>query len=111
MIRISAIYPNAPASFFDAAYYREKHEPFASSMLRDHGLAEIRTTIGVSGLDGSPPPFWAISEMVFASRAQFDDAMERCGELLFADIPNYTNASPVLQVSELGDDNHDQTGA
>jgi uncharacterized protein (TIGR02118 family) len=104
MIRITALYPNEADSFFDSRYYLERHEPFATGLLTPHGLTEIRTTIGVAGIDGSPPAFWAISEMIFASRAQFDDAMARCGESLFADIPHYTNASPVLQISTLGSD-------
>ena len=103
MIRISALYPNEADTFFDSSYYRERHEPFARGMLTPLGLTEIRTTIGIACIDGSPPPFWAISEMVFATRAHFDGAMAQCGERLFADIPNYTNVTPILQVSELGE--------
>lgn len=104
MIRISAVYPNEPGSRFDAAYYLERHEPFASGLLTPHGLTDVRTAIGTEGLDGSPPVFWAISEMVFASRGAFDRAMSLCGEQLFADIPNYTSVTPVLQVSTLAGD-------
>jgi uncharacterized protein (TIGR02118 family) len=102
MFRVSALYVNGSGSRFDAAYYREKHEPFATGLLKPFGLREIRTTIGLSAIDGAPPPFWAISEMVFGSREEFDAAMATCGERLFADIPNYTNVTPELQVSQLG---------
>ncbi|MEJ5978897.1 EthD family reductase [Novosphingobium sp. PS1R-30] len=104
MIRVSALYPNSDGSRFDACYYAERHEPFARNLLEPFGLSEIRTTLGLSALDGTPPAFWAISEMVFATRGQFDSAMEHCGERLFADIPNYTDVVPVLQFSELGSD-------
>ena len=111
MIRISALYPNTPGSFFDAAYYRDRHEPFARALLAPHGLTDVRTTIGLAALDGAPPPFWAISELVFSSRTHFDSAMALCGEALFADIPHYTDASPVLQISDLGDVPDHPTGA
>lgn len=104
MIRVSALYPNGEGSRFDARYYVEQHEPFAAEMLKPFGLLEIRTAIGLSALDGASPPFWAISEMVFTTRDHFETAMERCGERLFVDIPNYTDVVPVLQFSKLGAD-------
>lgn len=104
MIRISALYPNAEGSRFDADYYVAKHTPFARGLLAPHGLDDIRTTLGVAGLDGAPPPFWVIAEMIFTSRDAFDAAMAACGAALFADIINYTDVSPVLQVSSLQED-------
>lgn len=101
MLCITAIYPNDRGSRFDADYYRTSHCPFAQSLLSPHGLAAIRTTIGLAGLDGSPPPYWAVSEMHFTSRAAFDAAIAAEGPAIFADIPNYTNVTPILQVSEL----------
>lgn len=97
---ISAVYPNTPGSRFDAAWYVDRHTPFATGLLAPLGLQRLTTTLGLAGLDGGEPPYWAISEMVFASRAQFDAAMAACGEQLFADIPNYTTVTPVLQVSQ-----------
>ena len=110
MITISAIYPNEPGSRFDTADYLTRHEPLAREMLGPHGLLEIRSTTGLASLDGTPPAYWAISEMIFASRAQFDAAMAACGEAIFADIPNYTNVAPTLQISRLASDPIDQTG-
>lgn len=101
MIRITAIYANDTGSRFDAAYYRDQHTAFAQGLLGPLGLLEVRTVFGAEALDGAPPPFWAVSEMVFDSRQRFDEAMAACGERLFADIPNYTNVVPVLQISRL----------
>lgn len=97
---ISAVYPNTPGSRFDADWYVDRHTPFAVGLLSPLGLQRLTTSLGVAGLAGDAPPFWAISEMVFASRADFDAAMAACGERLFADIPNYTTVTPVLQVSQ-----------
>jgi len=80
-----------------------RHEPFARNLLMSHGLTEIRTMLGESAIDGAAPPFWAISEMAFTSREAFDSAMAACGDQLFADIPNYTDVTPVLQVSRPGE--------
>lgn len=99
MIRITAIYPNAPGSRFDADYYARKHTPFARSLLAPCGLEAIEAVIGERGLDGTPPPFWAVAEMRFTSREAFDAAIEACGTELFADIANYTDVAPVLQIS------------
>jgi uncharacterized protein (TIGR02118 family) len=111
MIRISALYPNEAGSRFDALDYITRHEPLARKMLEPHGLLEIRSTTGVANLDGSPPAFWAVSELVFTSRTHFDAAMAACGEAIFADIPNYTSVTPVLQISTMAGDAPDLEGA
>ena len=101
MIRISAVYANTPGSRFDGAYYCGMHAALATRLLGPHGLQSIRITLGTEGLDGAPPPFWAISEMLFDSREAFDAALAIGGGALFADTPNYTNVDPVLQLSTL----------
>jgi uncharacterized protein (TIGR02118 family) len=104
MIRISAVYANEAGSRFDPQYYQHQHEPFATNLLTPHGLLGLRTTLGEAALDGTTPPFWAISELLFPSREIFDAALLQCGQALFADITNYTNVAPVLQVSRLESD-------
>jgi conserved hypothetical protein len=101
MLCVTAIYPNAPDSRFDTDYYLNAHTKLARGLLEQHGLTDIRTSIGIAALDGSPAPYWAISEMHFASRDRFDAAMSANGDTLFADLPNYTNVDPILQFSEL----------
>lgn len=97
MIRILALYPNTAGSRFDGAYYTGPHTCLARSLLEPRGLLHISTILGDAALDGAPPPFWAISEMHFETRAAFDAAMAAAGEALFADLPNYTDATPILQ--------------
>lgn len=104
MIRIAALYPNVDGSHFDGSYYAGPHTALARKLLAPQGLVGISTTLGLAALDGSPPPFWAISEMHFTSREAFDAAMAMCGERLFADMPNYTDVTPVLQVCASVDD-------
>jgi uncharacterized protein (TIGR02118 family) len=104
MICILAIYPNRAGSRFDSVYYRDSHAPFALRLLTPHGLVGLRISEGVAGLDGSPPPFWMVSNMRFTSREAFDRAMQTCGAALFADAPNYTDVEPILQLSATGVD-------
>lgn len=101
MTRIMAIYPNSAGSSFNSDYYIGIHAVFAKKLLAGHGLIEIRSLLGSQALDGTPPTIWAISEMVFSSREAFDLAMAAHGTNLFADLPNYTDVTPVLQVGTL----------
>lgn len=103
MFRVIALYPHTAGARFDADYYVRKHAPFAREILGPHGLKELRITIGVAALDGGTAPFSSVSELVFATREDFDAAMAACGERLFADLPNYTDISPTLQVCELSE--------
>lgn len=98
MIRITAIYPNTAGSRFDGAYYTGPHTALARSLLEPLGLIQTSTILGEAALDGAPPPYWAISEMQFPSREAFESAMAAAGERLFADLPNYTDIAPVLQI-------------
>lgn len=104
MLRVSAVYPNILGSRFDGGHYLGAHAALAERLLQPHGLRELRATLGVEGLNGGPPAYWAISEMLFGSRAEFDAAMAMCGQALFDDAKNYTNVDPVLQISWLSGD-------
>lgn len=104
MIRILAVYPNDAGSRFDGDYYRHRHAPFACRLLAPFGLDSVRTVLGEAALDGTSPAYWAVSEMLFATRAAFDEAMAQCGAALFADLPNYTTVTPVLQVGTLAEE-------
>jgi uncharacterized protein (TIGR02118 family) len=103
MLRVSAIYPNLPGSHFDGDDYVGRHAPFARALLGPHGLRDLRITIGTAALDGTPPPYWALSELIFDDRDSFDRAMGICGATLMGDAPRYTNVDPVLQISSLID--------
>ena len=102
MIRIAAIYRNEPGSRFDADYYVGRHMPFARSLLDPFGLSGLTVSFGTAALDGAPPPYWAVAELLFPDRDSFDRAMAASGEALFADIRNYTDATPELFVSRYG---------
>lgn len=99
MICVSALYPNTPGTRFDGDYYLTTHAALASAMLKPYGLVGVRLSVGQCDLQGGPPPYWAISELHFASRQAFDDAMGICGAALFEDAKNYTDVNPIMQLS------------
>jgi uncharacterized protein (TIGR02118 family) len=93
MIKVSVLYPAAEGATFDHDYYRDHHVPLA---VRTWGLdgAEID-----KGMDG---PYVAAVHFRFESAAAMTAAMSVPGSKdVAADVPNYTNITPVRQVSEV----------
>ena len=57
---------------------------------------------GIGGTaPNSPAPYIAMGHLLFDSIEQFQEAFEAHAQALLADIPNYTNAQPVIQISEV----------
>jgi len=100
MIRVTALYPNTPGSRFDWKYYMDSHCPMAKAELAPLGLTDMKVDRVLSGGMGDPPAFHAIASLTFGSMAEFQNAMQTAAPKLLADIPNYTDVSLQLQVSE-----------
>ncbi|MGD9999557.1 MAG: EthD family reductase [Ilumatobacteraceae bacterium] len=92
MIRVSVFYPRGDDSTFDHDYYRETHVPMCTSAW--NATAEID-----KGIDG---PNVAAVHLFFESMDAMQSAMAspETGKIM-ADVANYTNITPVLQVSEI----------
>jgi uncharacterized protein (TIGR02118 family) len=101
MIKVSVMYPNKEGSTFDVNYYCEKHIPLVCQKLGE-ALKGVAVEQGVAGaLPGSPPPFLALGHLLFESLEAFQAAFAAHGPALVADIPNFTNAQPTIQISEV----------
>lgn len=101
MIRVSAIYPYSEGARFDMDYYANKHTPMVGGLLGD-ALKGVGVQKGLGGAEpGSPPPFTAIGHMDFESLETFQTAFGPNVEAIMADVPNYTDTEPILQISEL----------
>jgi len=101
MIKVSVMYPSGDGATFDHEYYVNRHIPMVVELL---GPALKSTTVdrGLGGREpGGPPPYLAIAHLVFDSIEDFQSSMGPAGPQLAADGPNYTNASAILQVSEI----------
>ena len=93
MIRVSVSYPKGEGSTFDHDYYRATHVPMCVDAWSP-ARAEIDR-----GIDG---PNEAAVHFFFDSLEAFQGAMgsPKTGAVM-ADVANYTNITPVLQVSEI----------
>jgi len=101
MIRMSVMYPTTPGKKFDYDYYANKHmalvkQRMGTSLLRcevDKGVA--------GGAPGAPAPFTAIGHLYFNSVADMQAVMKPHGKELMADVPNFTDITPQMQISEV----------
>jgi uncharacterized protein (TIGR02118 family) len=53
------------------------------------------------GTPGAPPTYTAMGHLYFDSITEFQAAFAPHAEVIMADIPNYTNVQPVIQISEV----------
>ena len=99
MVKLSVMYPNGDGATFDMDYYCNKH------------MALVRQSLGAAlkgasvdqglGQPGSPAPFVAMGHLLFESMMELQSALDTHGPRLMADIPNYTNTKPTIQISEV----------
>jgi len=101
MIKVSVMYPNSSDTNFDIDYYCNTHIPMAAELLGD-ALKGCNVDYGLGG--GAPEeiaPFIAMGHLIFDSVDTFQNAFGPHAEKIMADIPNYTNAQPKIQISEI----------
>jgi uncharacterized protein (TIGR02118 family) len=101
VIKVSVFYPNEEGHKFDIDYYCNSHMPMVQRKL---GSACKRYAIdrGVAGgTPGSKPQFAAIGHLYFDSVESFQAAFAPHAKEIMADIPNYTDTSPAIQISEV----------
>ena len=101
MIKFNVMYPFRPGMRFDHDYYRDKHMPLVARRL---GAACLYYTID-KGLAGGGPgaqlPFVAACSVYSDSLETFQAAMNPHVQEIQADIPNYTDAQPVIWISDV----------
>jgi uncharacterized protein (TIGR02118 family) len=102
MVRISVMYAGGDGKRFDHGYYTGKHMPLVQQRLGSLGLRRWEVDRGVAGgKPGAPAPFTCIGHLYFDSVAEFQQAMGKHGKELLADVPNFTNIAPEMQISEI----------
>src|SRR5258707_3055631 len=100
MIKVSVLYPNKPGSHFDMNYYVGKHMPLAMRLL-NKGLRKTEVDAGIQGTaPGEPPAFYGGCQFYFYSIQAFGAGWGPAAQELYADIPRYTDAAPVIQLNE-----------
>ncbi len=102
MIRASVFYPYSPGATFDYTYYAQKHCPMVEEKLRAFGCVRIEIDKGVEGgTPDAPAPFVAVGHIIIQSLEGFQQGMAAHGQEFRSDVPNYTNITPQIQVSEM----------
>ena len=102
MIRVSVLYPASEGKKFDVDYYKNKHMKLVSDRLKPFGLVRTEVDKGVAGgAPGSAAPYVAIGHVYVNSLDGFQKGMGQHGKEIMADIPNYTNIQPQIQISEV----------
>ena len=102
MIRVSVLYANEAGKKFDAEYYKTNHMKLAGERLKSFGLLRYEVDKGLAGgAPGAAAPFIGACHFYFNSVAEFQKGMGAHGQELMADIPNYTNIQPTIQISEI----------
>jgi len=101
MIKVTVLYPNGPDARFDMKYYVTHHLP----MVRDKCAPVCRSIAAEGGLAGGEPgsqaPYIAIGHLTFDSLPAFQQAFGPNAAAIMADIPNYTDIRPTIQISEV----------
>jgi uncharacterized protein (TIGR02118 family) len=93
MIKLSVSYPSGDGSTFDHDYYTATHVPLCVDT-----FSPIKTEIdkGIDGPNAAGVHFYFDS--MEAMQAAFGNP--KMGDVM-ADVANYTNITPVMQVSEI----------
>ncbi|CCB66930.1 EthD family reductase [Hyphomicrobium sp. B1] len=101
MIKVSVMYPNTPNARFDHDYYRDKHMPMVKAKMGDT-CKYYTVDRGIAGAaPGTPPTYIGMCHIFCDSVEAFQSGFGPHAREILADIPNYTDLSPVLQISEV----------
>jgi uncharacterized protein (TIGR02118 family) len=101
MIKVSVLYPNANGGRFDLDYYRNIHVPLVFERCGD-AIKRGEMEQGIAGADASsPPPFRIAAHLVFDSAESMQASFGRHLPEFVADLPNFTDIQPMVQVSEV----------
>ncbi|AOF84292.1 ethyl tert-butyl ether degradation EthD [Hydrogenophaga sp. RAC07] len=101
MIKVSVMYPNTPGAKFNHDYYRDQHMPMVKAKL---GAALKSYTVDkgmAGGAPGAPATYVAMCHLFCDSVETFQAGFGPHAKDIMADVPNYTDIAPVMQISEV----------
>lgn len=102
MISLTVLYPKTTDSTFDLDYYLSLHATLIRERLTPLGLTSFDVETGLAGgAPDTPPAYAVIGRLNFATIDDLQAALGTHGPELIADIPNFTDAQPVMQINQL----------
>jgi uncharacterized protein (TIGR02118 family) len=101
MIKVSVMYPNTPGGRFDHAYYRDKHMPLVKARMGE-SCKFYTVDKGLAGGDPDQPATYVAMCHIFCDSVEaFQTGFGAHAQEIMADIPNYTDQAPIVQISEV----------
>jgi uncharacterized protein (TIGR02118 family) len=101
VVKVSVFYPNSAGCKFDMNYYLTKHMPMVQQKL-GAACKSIAVEQGIAGgAPGAPATYVAMGHLYFDSADAFQLAFAPHAQAILADIPNYTNTQPTIQISDV----------
>mgnify|MGYP002635084460 CR=1 FL=1 len=101
MIKVSVMYSNTPGARFDHGYYRDNHMPLVKARMGDNCLYYTVDKGLAGGTPDTPPTYIGMCHIFCESVDAFQAGFGPHAEEIMGDIPNYTDLSPVIQISEV----------
>ena len=101
MAVVSVMYPATPGSRFDMEYYLNRHMRMVAEAWSSAGMRSYQVLQGLPAADGAEPVFQVVANLDFESAAAFESAVTQSGAPIMADIPNFTDVQPTIQVSDV----------
>jgi uncharacterized protein (TIGR02118 family) len=101
MIKVSVMYPNKSGARFNHEYYRDKHMPLVKARMGDT-CKHYTVDKGIAGgAPGAPATYIGMGHIFCESMEAFQSGFGPHMKEIMADIPNYTDLNPVIQMSEV----------
>jgi uncharacterized protein (TIGR02118 family) len=101
MIKVSVMYPNKSGARFDHAYYRDKHMPLVKERMGD-SCKYYTVDRGIAGgAPDTPATYVGMCHIFCDSVEAFQKGFGPHANEIMADIPKYTDQTPVIQISEV----------
>jgi uncharacterized protein (TIGR02118 family) len=101
MIKVSVMYPNTPGARFNHEYYRDKHMPLVKARMGDACKSYTVDKGLAGGAPGAPATYVGMCHIFCDSIEAFQAGFGPHAKEIMADIANYTDQSPVIQISEV----------
>jgi uncharacterized protein (TIGR02118 family) len=101
MIKVSVLYPRDKGSKFDIDYYCNSHMPMVRQKLGS-ACKNMAIEHGLEGaMPGTKPAFVAMGHFYLESADAWRSAFSPHAAEIMADITNYTDIAPIIQISEI----------
>jgi len=101
LIKVSIMYPYAEGKTFNMDYYENTHMPMVAKFLGNNLVRYTIEKVTASGIPNQPLPYMAIGTFYIKSLSDYQAAIAPNRDAIRADFANYTNAAPVIIISEV----------